>query len=642
MMQTNFAFRYFCLILISSVSENTLAATDALFSNATNKLTIPYVSFLGHSYQAELWFEAPDTLKLQNVVANTGEPEAGKVVPVYDDLSFHLAQLRINDVYYQVDVRFIGDDRFKVTQIAPAQNTSPANSNFTTQHFSGSGNCKQCHDGIKDEQGKDVSIITAWESTMMANSLRDPFWKAQVRRELNQTPSQSALINDKCSRCHAPMANVEAKKQALPVNLFGDGLLNANHANFALAQDGVSCSLCHQIKNSSNFGTPAGFSGNYDIESFSNPVDRKLYGPFENVLTRPMQQDVNFTPTYSQHVKASEYCGTCHDLKTPFTDEAGAVLSSGSRDEFPEQMPYTEWKNSDYVNKSSCQQCHMKRSNGVIIAAKPQSLNTKRNDFAQHRFVGGNKLMLTMLQDYRDVLGVNAKDFTAVLTETDELMRNAASLNLSKPLITNDTLDFAVNITSKTGHKLPTSYPSRRMILHVVIKDQNQQVVFESGKVNADGSVVNLDADKISTSFEPHYDLITRADQVQVYEDVMTDAKGAVTYTLLRAKQYAKDNRLLPSGFDKTKVTTDIQVIGEALNDPDFVGGSDAVHFKIAGLKGNRYTLSAELIYQSLGYAFAQALFTDTAPEVQSFKQMFNASNLKSYPITQTTGVVTR
>ena len=33
--------------------------------------------------------------------------------------------------------------------------------------------------------------------------------------------------------------------------------------------------------------------------------------------------------------------------------------------------------------------------------------------------VGGNKLMLTMLQDYSAALGVNAKDFSAVLAETE-------------------------------------------------------------------------------------------------------------------------------------------------------------------------------------------------------------------------------
>jgi hypothetical protein len=43
---------------------------------------------------------------------------------------------------------------------------------------------------------------------MMANATRDPFWQAKVRSELNRTPELSQAINDKCSRCHAPMATI--------------------------------------------------------------------------------------------------------------------------------------------------------------------------------------------------------------------------------------------------------------------------------------------------------------------------------------------------------------------------------------------------------------------------------------------------
>lgn len=624
---------FFCLTSLAQ------AAPDALFSTSTQKLTIPYATFQGRSYQAELIFEAPDQLTLLSATPIADEAVAGRIVPVYDDFSFHLSQLRANGEYYQADVRWQADNSFKVLQVSPAQTTPVARADFNTKHFSGSGNCQGCHNNIRDNAGKDVSIITAWQSTMMANASRDPFWKAQVKNELNRTPSQSVLINDRCSRCHAPMVNVEGKKHNIPYTLFGDGVLNPEHAGFALAQEGVSCTLCHQIKNSAALGTLAGSSGGYEIDSYDNPVDRVIYGPYENVVTTPMQQFVKFTPTFSAHIKASEHCGSCHDLKTPYTDETGKPLSTDKISEFPEQMAYSEWKYSDFVKTQSCQQCHMKRANGVIIASQIPGLSP-RNDFAQHRIVGGNKLMLTLLKDNSELLGVNAKDFTAVLTETEELMRGAATLSILKPSISQEGLAFTLNLTSKTGHKLPSSYPSRRVVVHVVVKDQNQVTVFESGKVNGDGSVLDLDADFDKTKAEPHYDLITAKDQVQVYEDIMEDYKGNITYTLLRAKQYRKDNRLLPPGFDKARAPNDIQVVGEALRDADFIGGGDDIHFKLAGLTGKSYTISAQLIYQTLGYAFAQDMFSDPAPEVTQFKQMFNASKLKSYPITQTTIMV--
>lgn len=618
------------------------ALPDALFSVANNTLTIPFVAYQGQSYRAELKFFPPDTLILQSVIPNTEEPEAGRVVPVYADLSFHLSQLRANGEYYQADIVGQADKTFKLRQLNPALVTPVARSEVTSPHFSGSGNCQGCHNGLKDNAGKDVSIITAWQPTMMANSARDPFWKAQVSTELQRTPSQTAIINERCTRCHAPMANVEAKKQNMLYDIFNEGILNPKHALFSLAQEGVSCTLCHQIKNNSSLGTLAGTSGNYEIESFTKEIDRKIYGPFENVLTRPMQQFVKYTPTFSAHIKASELCASCHDLKTPYTDETGKVLSSDKKSEFPEQMAYSEWLHSDFAQSKSCQQCHMQRANGVIIASQVAALTTKRDDFAQHRIVGGNKLMLTMLQDYSEPLGVNAKDFSVALTETDELMRGAATISIVKPTISAQELQFTLKIRSNTGHKLPSSYPSRRMLVHVVIRDQNQRIVFESGKVNSDGSVQALDADLDHTKAEPHYDLITSADQVQVYEDVMADYQGNITYTLLRAKQYRKDNRLLPLGFDKVKASADIQVVGEAYQDTDFVGGGDDLHFKLAGFTDSQYSITAELIYQTLGYAFAQDMFVNTAPEVSNFQQMFNASKQKSYSIAQTLTSVTR
>ena len=45
---------------------------------------------------------------------------------------------------------------------------------FTSTHFSGSGNCSLCHNGLTDNLGNDVSIERSWSSTMMANAAKDP------------------------------------------------------------------------------------------------------------------------------------------------------------------------------------------------------------------------------------------------------------------------------------------------------------------------------------------------------------------------------------------------------------------------------------------------------------------------------------
>ena len=106
------------------------------------------------------------------------------------------------------------------------------NTNFTTSHFSGSGNCAMCHDGLTDTSGENVSIVRDWGTSMMANATKDPFWRAKVATELDRNPHLSTMINDTCSKCHAPMANYEITQvQGGAMTLFGaDGVLNPDHA----------------------------------------------------------------------------------------------------------------------------------------------------------------------------------------------------------------------------------------------------------------------------------------------------------------------------------------------------------------------------------------------------------------------------
>jgi hypothetical protein len=63
-----------------------------------------------------------------------------------------------------------------------------------------------CHNSLTAPTGEDISIGAAWRSTMMANSARDPYWQAAVRRETIDHPARSDEIQNECSACHMPMA----------------------------------------------------------------------------------------------------------------------------------------------------------------------------------------------------------------------------------------------------------------------------------------------------------------------------------------------------------------------------------------------------------------------------------------------------
>lgn len=604
---------------------------DATFTPGSQLLHIPFVRYQNQFYQADLTYLSPDKLRLDSFSSQLEPLKKEAITPVYSDLSFHLSRITAGNKQYAADMNFMGDNIFQIHKLIESSDAKLSRTEFTSQHFSGSGICAQCHNDIQDSAGNDVSIIKAWQTTMMANATRDPFWQAKVRSELNRTPSQENIINDTCTRCHAPMANEEARKQHTPVQaIFEHGILDQRNAFYNLAMNGVSCSLCHQISPNAPFGTETGFSGNFVIDEFPTQQERLIYGPFKDLLTQPMLTFARFRPVYSEHIKSSELCASCHDLTTPYTDEQGNVLSQDASTEFPEQMPYSEWLHSDFSKTDSCQQCHMQRSHGVIISSQPPNLDTQRDDFAQHSFLGSNRLMLSILQDYRKTLGVTPKDFSQSLRHAQELLNDAAELDLSDVTLNQETLNFHLNIHSKTGHKLPSGYPSRRVIVHVTVRDAQNNIVFETGKVNNDGRVAKLDSDQNLNQYEPHYSLINAEEQVQVYEAVMQDYQDNVTYTLLRAKSYIKDNRLLPNGFNKQTAPNKIKVQGAAALDDDFIGGSDSIEFNLSNLPEKKYSIEAELIYQTLGYAFAQDLFTDSAQEVSRFKQMFNASELKS------------
>lgn len=77
--------------------------------------------------------------------------------------------------------------------------------------FQTSDRCIACHNGLTTPSGKDVSIGFDWRASIMANSSRDPYWQASVRRETIDHPEAKAAIEDECSVCHMPITRYEAK-----------------------------------------------------------------------------------------------------------------------------------------------------------------------------------------------------------------------------------------------------------------------------------------------------------------------------------------------------------------------------------------------------------------------------------------------
>ena len=489
---------------------------------------------------------------------------------------------------------------------------------FATGSFAGSGNCAVCHSQLKDGTGKDVSIDSQWRSSLMANAAKDPFWQANVSTEISENPQLKSAIEDACALCHMPAARTQALADKNPVAVLENGFLSGSHSLNAAAMDGNTCTLCHQIQLADAKDVTKGFSIDTSVKAPSRP----LYGPYNDPLTGPMQTVVGYTPAYGAQVSDSRLCATCHTVYTPFVDNEGKVGGT-----FPEQTAYLEWQQSMYAGGVACQACHMPAASNAAIAGSPGNL-AARSPFFQHQFVGGNTVMLKVLQNYLDEMGITAS--TSQLEDTiarvDSQMSRAASLTVVNAAHEGDNLSVTFQLTDLAGHKFPTGFPSRRAWIHLTVTDSSGKVVFESGKVNADGSITGNDADTKSGSPEPHYDVITAPDQVLIYESIMADVNGKPTYVLLRGSTYLKDNRVLPNGFDKAKSMTDTAVAGAALTDANFKGGGDQITYKIPAKSGS-YTVKAELLYQEMGFAFARSLFAHSGTLVSTFNNYYRTTD---------------
>ena len=89
-------------------------------------------------------------------------------------------------------------------------------------------------------------------------------------------------------------------------------------------------------------------------------------------------------------------------------------------------------------------------------------------------------------------------------------------------------------LKNKAGHKF-FGYPSRRAFVEFLITNLQGDTIFHSGKRDPTGSNI-INADEFGLlNFEPHYDVITSEEQVQIYEVVDGDVSGSPTNIQERA-----------------------------------------------------------------------------------------------------------
>ncbi len=482
------------------------------------------------------------------------------------------------------------------------------------RYFSASGVCGFCHQNLVDDSGADVSIEAAWRSSMMANSARDPFWQAAVRKEIQAQPEEAASIEDTCATCHMPMARYTQVTEGDQTRIFEGGLLDPEHPMHELAMDGVSCTLCHQVVEE-GLGFQSSYNGGYDVDIETQPGERLVYGPYsvDDQYIESMQRSSGYIPTQGMHLAESELCGTCH---TFFVDSA-----------FPVQTTYFEWFYSDYRRGQTCQDCHMPdASGGVRIATESQF---PRSPFGEHVFVGGNAYMLELFKNYVDELALTASadQFEETRRRTvDQLQNQTVELEIDEIRLSGGRLTADIRINNLAGHKFPSGFPSRRAWIRFVVQDNSGAIVFESGGVDEAGRIVHNNSDEDPSSYEPHYLAIVQPEQVQIYESIMTNPTGEVTTNLLGASEYVKDNRILPIGQDKFGAVESIQPTGNAAGDEDFQGGVDEIQYALdLRQEQGPFIVTIEVLYQSIADPWISMLRGSQSAESDRFLRLYDA-----------------
>jgi hypothetical protein len=486
--------------------------------------------------------------------------------------------------------------------------------------FATSTRCSGCHGhdvnglAMVDPQGTDVNVVDDWASTMMANSARDPFFRAKLEHEGLVNPAHKEALENKCLSCHAPMGMHE--ERMLGHAPFTAAMLDTS----ALGLDGIGCLACHMQSEALSGSL---FSGQLEFDS------NRVYGPYPDDQIHPeiMEFFVGWRPGLGSHILNSKVCAGCHTLITETVDLDGDLTG----DRFVEQATYHEWLNSVYsINGTQCTTCHMPRIEGPVILASDYSFLTGQSPFGMHHLAGGNIHMLELLKAYREPLGITATEaqFDSTIARSRRLLQHhTLDLQLSLVERTADTAFYALRLENMTGHRFPSGYPSRRAFVEFVVTDAAGDTVFKSGVLRGD-----LEVEGHDTPYEPHHNMINDPGQVQIYEMVMGDVNNNVTTVLERAKAPIKDNRLPPFGFTTTHAVYDTTLIaGLALTDPDFNhntlgeegSASDIVryHVPVHGIT-DALTVMARVHYQPVPPGWNAEMFGHHGPKIDAFADM--------------------
>ena len=307
-----------------------------------------------------------------------------------------------------------------------------------------------------------------------------------------------------------------------------------------------------------------------------------------------------------------------------------------------------------------------------------------RQGYARHTLVGLNLFLIKMAQQFPGVFGIPRKDpmlgslGMAGLERTElQMVENAmihtAVISVESRVINEvaGTLDVDVRIDNLAGHKFPSGVSFRRAFVEFEVMNPAGQVVWHSGATDEMGVLIDAAGKPLNgelwydnqcnkivdqDDFQPHYQVINRPDQVQIYQEVKldpgdpaktsgtpscatdapVDPSSNLTTSFLSICHTRKDNRLLPAGLlpfeERVAIANALGLVNPTFegseteaellahesgasdvgDDPDYVtGGGDTLSYRIplADIPGGPASIRASLHYQATPPFYLQDRF---------------------------------
>jgi hypothetical protein len=302
----------------------------------------------------------------------------------------------------------------------------------------------------------------------------------------------------------------------------------------------------------------------------------------------------------SPYHASSELCATCHNVSNPlFADDVSVqpphVYGHVER-------TYSEWALSDYAKMGAdgtCQSCHYPAVEGGGQASRYNSPH--RDHFVMHGPVGGSTWVQDAVAYLWDRSDVDRKALDVGKRRARELLRTAATLELSFPA----TGRALLRVTNETGHKLPTGYPEgRRMWVNAQFLDADGNVLGEIGRYGEFEDTLSGEDVTVPTLLDP--------EETRVYEskpaisEEQAEAHGLEAGPSLHFvlnDVIAKDNRIPPRGFSN-------EAFAEHLCQPVGAEYADGQHWDDVDLALPEGTarVRARLMYQSVSWEYIKFL----------------------------------